>query len=52
MYYAQLKIINHRAMVVAVTETHSELPPSPNLIPIDGLDSSLLGKSYQDGVFV
>lgn len=52
MYYAQLKIINHCAVVVAVTETHSELPPAPNLIPIDSLDGSLLGKTYQDGVFV
>ena len=52
MYYAQLKIIHNRAVVVAITETHSPLPPLPSLIVIKSLDASLLGKTYIDGVFV
>lgn len=52
MYYAQLKIINHQAVVVAVTETQTALPPAPNIILVQCLDHLLLGKSYVDGVFV
>ena len=46
MYYAQLT----NDVVTAVTET-SEVINDPNLIEIQGLDSSLLGSTYANGVF-
>ena len=52
MYYAQLTIVNRKAVVTAVTETPVALPPLPSLIVIKSLDASLLGKTYIDGVFV
>lgn len=52
MYYAQLTIINKRAVVTAVTETATALPAGAQFVPIQSLDASLLGKTYQDGVFV
>lgn len=52
MYYAQLKIIDRLAVVVAVTETPTPLPAAPQFVLIDSLDASLLGKTYQDGAFV
>lgn len=41
-YYAQL----NGGTVVAVTETHSALAASADLVDIDGLHADLLGKTY------
>lgn len=46
MYYAQL----NAGVVCAITETHSEID-SPDMIPIESLDASLLGHTYAAGVF-
>ena len=42
-YYAQ---INEGGICIAVTETHSELPPALNIIAIDGLRNEYSGKLY------
>lgn len=47
-YYAQFT----NGIVTSVTETHSPLPDSPDLVQIDTLDESLLGCSYSNGAFV
>lgn len=48
MYYAQIGIDN---IVYAVTQTSSVITQS-DMIQIDSLDMSLLGKLYQGGTFV
>jgi hypothetical protein len=48
MYYAQ---INQDGIVYAVTQTAGAVD-QPNMIQIDSLDQSLLGKLYQNGQFV
>ena len=47
MYYAQLK----NGVVTSVTETHSPLPESPDLVVIQSYDTSLLGHSYDGEAF-
>lgn len=47
MYYAQLT----NSVVTSVTQTHSSLPESPNLVQIDSYDTSLLGHSYDGEAF-
>ena len=42
-YYAQLSENN---IVVAVTQTSGQLPPSPQLVELDGLHADLCGQSY------
>lgn len=42
-YYIQL---NQEGVAVAVTQTHADLPPSPTLVPVDGLRADLLGQAY------
>lgn len=47
MYYAQLT----SGIVTGVTETHSALPVSPDLVQIDSLDTTLLGYTYDGETF-
>ena len=47
MYYAQIT----NGVVTAVSELAGEIN-APDMIPIGGLDSALLGKAYEAGEFV
>lgn len=48
MYYAQ---INSSGIVYAVTQTSGAVT-SDDMVQIESLDSSLIGKLYQGGTFI